>query len=229
MFSEDASIHVDHVISTLPSRKLDQLVKDVPHLSYNPSVNVAVVNFAYENGVNLKYNGFGFLTPHPDSPCYPLPVPGTLGVVFDSNAMKGQDNNAAVTKLTVMMGGHMWDQMFRGAKPDEVDPVHVGQLARDTLRAYLGITQEPTFSMVNSLSECIPQYLVGHEARLGELHQCLQQKYPHLLSVTGASYLGVSVPDCVKHSRLLAQELLDKGALGSRESFVTGLNKITQQ
>lgn len=214
---------MDHVISTIPSRKLDTLLS-LPNLSYNPSVNVAVVNFAFEN-LDLEYNGFGFLTPHPDSP-YKLPVPGTLGVVFDSNAMKGQDANTNLTKLTVMMGGHTWDQTFNNAKPDQVDPNQVAQRARKALSVYLGINQEPKFSMVNSLSECIPQYVVGHEARLGELHHSIQQKYPHYLSVTGASYLGVSVPDCVKHSRLLAQDLLNKGALGTKENVVTGLNKV---
>lgn len=200
------------------------LQKPLPNLSYNPSVNVAVINFAYDN-ISLKYDGFGFLTPHPDSP-YKLPVPGTLGVVFDSNAMHGQEKNDNLVKLTVMMGGHMWDNAFGGLRVDQVDPELVHQKARDALRVYLGIEETPKYSMVNILPECIPQYLVGHEARLGELHQHMKQEYGHLLSVSGASYLGVSVPDCVKNSRLLVQGLVDTGALGSRENVVTGLNRV---
>lgn len=193
-------------------------------MSHNPSVNVAVINFAYDN-ISLKYNGFGFLTPHPDSP-YKLPVPGTLGVVFDSNAMHGQEKNDKLVKLTVMMGGHMWDNAFGGLSVDQVDPELIHQKASDALRVYLGIEETPKYSMVNILPECIPQYVVGHEARLGELHQHMKQEYGHLFSVTGASYLGVSVPDCVKNSRLLVQGLVGIGALGSRESVITGLNRV---
>lgn len=218
-------MNVDHVISTLPSKNLDTILqKRLPNLSFNPSVNVAVVNFAYDN-IALKYNGFGFLTPHPDS-SYKLPVSGTLGVVFDSNAMHGQEKDDKLTKLTVMMGGHMWDKTFGGASVDQVDPQLVHDYARKALQVYLGIKEEPKYSMVNVLPECIPQYLVGHEARLGELHQQMKQDYGHLLSVSGASYLGVSVPDCVKNSRLLVESLLDYGSLGSREIIVTGLNKV---
>lgn len=184
-------------------------------------MNVAVVNFAYDD-VKLKYNGFGFLTPHPDS-AYKLPIPGTLGVVFDSNAMRGQEKDNNITKLTVMMGGHMWDQAFGGASVNQVDPKEVADSAREALKVYLGIKETPKYNMVHILPQCIPQYVVGHESRLGELNQSMVREYGHLLSVTGASYLGVSVPDCVKNSRLLVENLLDKGALGSREDVVTGL------
>ncbi|CAO3628376.1 unnamed protein product [Mucor fragilis] len=231
IYSDEASVTVDHVISTIPSRKLDPLLTKhnaLVHLSANPSANVAVVNFAFEKEhADLKYNGFGFLTPHPDS-AYQLPVPGTLGVVFDSNAMHGQENeqNSALVKMTVMMGGHMWNSTFDNAQPSQVDPAIALEKASKALSVYLGIQQQPKFSMASVLQECIPQYIVGHEARLGELHQDIKQKYSHLLSVTGASYLGVSVPDCVKNSRLLVNDLLEKGALGSRKDIVTGLNKI---
>lgn len=202
VFSEDASIVVDHVISAIPSRNLDPLVS-LPHLTHNPAAHVTVANFAYTH-LELAYKGFGFLTPHPDAG--PSLVGDTLGVVFDSNAMKGQDK---FTKLTVMMRGNQ-----------------TGETAQKALEVSLGITQPPDYTLVNSLKDCIPQYLVGHESRLVEMHHALQKSYPHLLSVAGASYLGVSVPDCVKHSRLLVQELLDTGALGTRSHVVTGLNKL---
>ncbi|KAI7885441.1 protoporphyrinogen oxidase [Mucor mucedo] len=227
IYADDTSVQVDHVISTIPSKKLNILLqKSLPNLSHNPSVDVAVINFAYDN-ISLKYNGFGFLTPHPDSH-YKIPVPGTLGVVFDSNAMHGQEKNDKLVKLTVMMGGHMWNSAFDGLRVDQVDPEFVHQRASEALRVYLGIEEIPKYSMVNILPECIPQYVVGHEARLGELHQHMKQEYGHLLSVTGASYLGVSVPDCVKNSKLLVQDLLDTGALGLRENVVTGLNRVIQ-
>ncbi|KAI8888940.1 Protoporphyrinogen oxidase [Backusella circina FSU 941] len=226
LYDDHTSVHVNHIISTIPSRALEKLVVDnpLPHLSANPAVNVMVANFAYEQSL-LKYDGFGFLVPHPDSH-YKVPVPGTLGVVFDSNALRGQDTREDITKLTVMMGGHMWESTFGKVNPNQVDPMEAQELAKKVVQTYLGIDHDSAASKVSLLQECIPQYTVGHEERLKELHTAISQKYNHLLSVSGASYLGVSVPDCVKNSRLLVHDLLEKGVLGTREQVVTGLNKL---
>ncbi|KAI7855570.1 protoporphyrinogen oxidase [Circinella umbellata] len=219
-------IHTDHTISALPSNILDTITSStlsLPHLSYNPLVDVAVVNLAYSPDVKLKYDGFGFLTPHPDSK-YPIPVPGTLGVVFDSNAMRGQDTNDDRLKATVMIGGHQWFNAFK-VPIDQLDPEDAYRYALKSMSTFLGIDAQPEYSMVNLQAKCIPQYLVGHQQRLGELDQVLERDYGHTLSVTGASYWSVSVPDCIKNSRELVEELVVSGALGSKDKIVTGLGR----
>lgn len=228
MTTSRREIYANHVISALPSHELSRIIPSdsLPHLNYNSSVDVAVVNLAYPTGVGIPYNGFGFLTPHPDSH-YKTPVPGVLGVVFDSNAMKGQDGDTERLKVTVMMGGHAWSHAF-GVPIDQLDPNDAYLYARKAMRAYLGIDVEPEYSMVSLQAKCIPQYLVGHERRLGEIHAAMKKQYGHLLSVTGASYWGVSVPDCVKNSRELVEELLVAGCLGSRGKVVTGLNRLEE-
>ncbi|KAF7728740.1 hypothetical protein EC973_005578 [Apophysomyces ossiformis] len=221
-----SEIHAEHVICTLPAKALDKLT-DLPHLAHNPSVDVAVVNLTYDpNEVKLKYDGFGFLTPHPDSSCK-LPVPGTLGVVFDSNAMPGQDKEPLV-KLTAMIGGHMWSHAFGQVPIEQLDPNDALNYAKKAVKAYLGVDVPSQHAMVNLQAKCIPQYLVGHEQRLSALSAAMKARCGHLLSVTGASYLGVSVPDCIKNSRALVEELLVSGALGSREKIVTGLGRAEQ-
>ncbi|KAI9490913.1 protoporphyrinogen oxidase [Zychaea mexicana] len=219
-------IYADHTISALPSAALNTVTTSspLPHLTYNPAVDVAVVNLAYAPDVNLTYDGFGFLTPHPDSR-YPVPVPGTLGVVFDSNAMRGQDAEGDDrVKATVMIGGHQWKNAFK-APIEQLDPQEAYQYALKSMKTYLGIDAEPEYSMVNLQAKCIPQYLVGHQQRLGELHQALKMDYGHALSVTGASYWSVSVPDCIKNSRELVEELIVSGALGSKDKIITGLGR----
>ncbi|KAI9268046.1 protoporphyrinogen oxidase [Phascolomyces articulosus] len=219
-------IHADHTISALPSNALDTITassSSLPHLTYNPFVDVAVVNLAYSPDIQLKYDGFGFLTPHPDSK-YPVPVPGTLGVVFDSNAMRGQDIKEDHVKATVMIGGHQWYSAFK-VPIDQLDPEEAYRYALKSMSTYLGMDAQPEYSMVNLQAKCIPQYLVGHQQRLGELHQVLKRDYGHTLSVTGASYWSVSVPDCIKNSRELVEELVVSGALGSKDKIVTGLGR----
>ncbi|OBZ83106.1 Protoporphyrinogen oxidase [Choanephora cucurbitarum] len=224
-------LFVDHMISTLPSFTLDSLISSnrLPHLNHNPSVDVAVVNLAYPSDVKLAYDGFGFLTPHRDTP-YPIPLPGTLGVIFDSNALSDQekDYQPETTKLTAMIGGSDWEDAFGKTPIDQLDPDVAHDYACRIMRTFLNIDAKPTHAMVHLQKQCIPQYLVGHESRMRELHHALEKQYGQVLSVTGASYLGVSVPDCIKYSRMLVEELLVSGALGTRDKAVTGLGKTVQ-
>ncbi|KAG1137152.1 hypothetical protein G6F37_011444 [Rhizopus arrhizus] len=224
------TVHADHIISTLPSPVLERLVQHqpvLPHLSYNPSADVAVVNLAYSpDEMKLQYDGFGFLTPHRDTP-YGNPLPGTLGVVFDSNALPIESERAI--KLTAMIGGSDWKDAFGNVPIDELEPKVALDHARKAVGTFLDIHAEPRYSMVNLQKQCIPQYLVGHQDRMLSLHHAIKKNYGHALSVSGASYLGVSVPDCIKNSRMLVEELLVSGALGSRQKVVTGLGKLEEQ
>ncbi|KAI8073495.1 protoporphyrinogen oxidase [Gilbertella persicaria] len=223
-------LYADHVIATLPSFDLQKLIssRPLPHLDHNPAADVAVVNLAYQPNVKLGYDGFGFLTPHRDTP-YPVPVPGTLGVIFDSNALSDQerDYQPNVHKFTAMIGGSDWKDAFR-VPIDQLDPHIAYDTARNIMSEFLNIKDTPTHAMVHLQKQCIPQYLVGHESRMRELHHALASQYGSLMSVAGASYLGVSVPDCIKHSRMLVEELLVAGALGTRNKVVTGLGKTVQ-
>ncbi|KAI9483970.1 MAG: protoporphyrinogen oxidase [Benjaminiella poitrasii] len=223
-------IYADHIISTIPSVNLDSLLpQKLPHLKHNPLADVAVVNFAYApDEVKLGYDGFGFLTPHRDTK-HRVPLPGTLGVIFDSNAMPGQETaQPDSVKLTAMIGGSDWKDAFGKATIDELDPDVAYKYAAEAMSVFLNINSKPTHAMVNLQKQCIPQYLVQHEARMRDLHHALKEKYGHLMSVTGASYLNVSVPGCIMNSRLLVEELLVSGALGSREKIVTGLGKTVE-
>lgn len=218
-------LYADHVISTLPSFTLDTLLREpLPHLAHNPASDVAVVNFSYDGDVKLGYDGFGFLTPHRDTK---MPVPGTLGVIFDSNVLAGQETHRNI-KTTAMIGGCDWKDAFGQVPIDALDPQDAYAYARRVMSTYLDIHEEPTHAMVHLQKQCIPQYVVGHESRMRELHHALKEKYGHHLSLNGASYLGVSVPDCIKNSRMLVEELLVSGALGSKEKIVTGLGKTVE-
>ncbi|RUS24449.1 protoporphyrinogen oxidase [Jimgerdemannia flammicorona] len=233
--TEKGAIHASHVISALPAPTLHKLLsasnQPLPHLNHNPYVDVAVVNLAYDNPKLVPYDGFGFLTPlttddHP--PANKTTPPGTLGVVFDSNAMPGQEPAGQYTKLTVMLGGHQWDEAFDGTPIGAVVPDEVLWRAMDVVKATLGVESPPLYALTNLHANCIPQYRVGHHTRLRELHAALQSPvYKHRLSVVGNSYLGVSVPDCIKNARALVEELVAAGGLSEEKArCVTGLNRV---
>jgi oxygen-dependent protoporphyrinogen oxidase len=73
------------------------------------------------------------------------------------------------------------------------------------LKDIMGITAEPDFIRIFRHKKAIPQYIVGHAARLAEINKQLQQ-HPGLL-LTGNAFKGVSLNDCVVNAMRTAQSL----------------------
>jgi oxygen-dependent protoporphyrinogen oxidase len=70
-------------------------------------------------------------------------------------------------------------------------------LARDELRAILGIAAEPLFARVYHWQDANPQYDVGHLERVA----ALEALCPQGLYLAGSAYGGVGIPDCVRQGR----------------------------
>jgi oxygen-dependent protoporphyrinogen oxidase len=121
------------------------------------------------------------------------------------------------TKLTVMLGGHWWDGWPEF--PDEKEGL---AMARSVIKRHLNITQEPEAWMVNVQKDCIPQYTVGHEARLKAAHQNLLREYKGHLRVAGNWMQGVGVNDCLRSAYEVVKSLRDR-----REG--TGLENVGTQ
>jgi len=68
-------------------------------------------------------------------------------------------------------------------------------LAYEQLHDLLGLHGEPVLSRVQRWPQALPQYLVGHLDRLGNLEAALSD-YPGLL-LAGAAYRGIGLPDCI--------------------------------
>lgn len=175
----------DHLISSVPSHRLGQMVKHQhPKLSEElqmiKSVDVAVINLYYEHDL-LEWEGFGLLVP----PMEKLPI---LGIIFDSSCF----NLTGKTVLTVMCGGKWFNELF-GKNPSEQQLLDV---ALENVKKILGIDEKPDHAKVNILRECIPQYVVGHHDRVERIRKYIEEnKLP--LSLCGASYDGVGVNDVI--------------------------------
>lgn len=163
------------------------------------AVTVAVVNLYYDNPNTLPVNGFGYLIPR-GIPINQNPELA-LGVIFGSATSKGQDT-ASGTKLTVMFGGHYWDNWT----PEDLAPDGPGMVAkaRSLLERHLGITETPTKTKVEYQRNAIPQYTVGHEERLREISRAVRRDFGNRLTLAGNWYGGVSVPDCIQQGYFAA-------------------------
>ncbi|XP_032833122.1 protoporphyrinogen oxidase [Petromyzon marinus] len=200
------TITVDHIISTLPAKALSPLLPaDLSvlreDLSRIRSVTVAVVNLEYPGSV-LPVQGFGHLLPSSESG----PV---LGVVYDSMLFP-QHNRRDVesTRLTVMLGGAWYEEAYGGlgAGEGEMESL-LADAAEGAVRTQLGVDVRPTRTSVSLNQDCIPQYEVGHWKIMERIAlEVGSRRLP--LSLTGASFNGVSINDCVYNAGSAVATLL---------------------
>ena len=208
-----------HVISTIASDKLAGIVSSegnvvLSSLCMTKSVTVMVVNLYFSDPEILPVHGFGYLIPR--SVPFEQNPERALGVVFDSDATIGQDENLG-TKITVMLGGHWWDGWT--AYPDEEEGA---SMAKAILSRHLGISKKPDAIRVSLQRDCIPQYPVGHQRNMECANDALSQMFRGRLRVAGNSYTGVGLNDCVRAARDVVQEMGGSKRKTGLESFVGG-------
>jgi oxygen-dependent protoporphyrinogen oxidase len=94
---------------------------------------------------------------------------------------------------------------FGGAGDDavlnETDETLVA-MAREELRAILGLTAEPLFTSASRWPRSMAQYTVGHSARWKEI-QARAAGIPGLY-LAGNGYTGIGIPDCIRMGRMAA-------------------------
>jgi oxygen-dependent protoporphyrinogen oxidase len=193
-----------HVISCIPLPKLDTLLnttQSVPHLKFNPSSTVTVVNLVFPCAPSdLHPTGFGYLLPRPLNG-YEDPDTDIIGVVFDSCSLSEQDTrgSAPITKLTVMCGG----PYENGSSYFPVETL-LARLFQQLGRARM----EPIHVRVQRQVDCIPLPLIGHLDRMAELKRILSEEPWHgRLHVSGAGVSGAGIADCVQAARTVALNL----------------------
>lgn len=158
-----------------------------------PYSSMTVICFGYERErIAHPLDGFGYLIPKKEG-C------STLGTLWDSSMFEQRAPEGKVL-LRSMMGGACFPDYIK-LSDDEV----VARVRRD-LRATMGIDAEPSFVRVFRHEQAIPQYTVGHGKRLDALADLLK-KHPGLI-LTGNSYRGIGLNDCVAAAQRASDEAL---------------------
>ena len=209
-----------HVISTIAGDKLASIAKNDSagdlwsSLGQTHAVTVMVVNLFFSNSNAIPVHGFGYLLPR-SIPLDQNPE-RALGVIFDSDATIGQDNVPG-TKVTVMLGGHWWDEYK--TYPDEDEGA---AMAKAILKRHLGIDDEPRAIRVSLQRDCIPQYAVGHDDRMAAASKVLEG-WKGTLRVAGNSYTGIGLNDCVRAAKDVAEGLVQGKQKTGLDHFVGGI------
>jgi len=158
-----------------------------------PYSSMTVVCFGYDRErVGHPLDGFGYLIPKKEG-C------STLGTLWDSSMFENRAPDGKVL-LRSMMGGACFPE-YINLSDDEV----VARVRTD-LKRVMGIAAAPQFVRVFRHPQAIPQYTVGHGKRLLALDDLLKA-HPGLI-LTGNSYRGIGLNDCVAAAERAADEAL---------------------
>jgi oxygen-dependent protoporphyrinogen oxidase len=101
--------------------------------------------------------------------------------------------------LRAFVGGALQPQLF-----DDNDPI-MEKNVRDELTSLLGVTAPPLFSRIWRHPNSMPQYHLGHEARVRRVEDSLSKFAT--LALAGSAYHGVGISDCVRTGEEAAEKL----------------------
>ncbi len=152
---------------------------------------VTVVHFGFKK-LEPRPEGFGFLVPAEEKR-------RVLGVLFISSFFQHRAPEGS-TLMTVMMGG------ARDEAIAALSEAEAAKLARDELSQLIGLQAEPDVVEVVRWRRGIPQYEVGHLARMKRIDEAMAT-VPGI-TLSGNAYRGVGVNDCVREAERLVPELV---------------------
>lgn len=170
------------------------MLAEIPY----PALSVCCFGYRKQQ-VGQVLDGFGFLIPSKEQRAI-------LGTIIDSNVFPGRAPEGSVL-LRSMVGGARTPEL--ALLPDE----ELISRVRSDLQDIVGLKAEPDFIRIFRWKRAIPQYLVGHAARLGSIEEKLQ-RHPGLV-LTGNAFKGVSLNDCVVNAAKTAEQLFPQTQGGS--------------
>jgi len=153
---------------------------------------VGVVSLGYrKKDVANALAGFGFLVPRSSG----LNI---LGTVWNSSLFPGRAPDGEAL-LTSFVGGATNPGILQKTAEELATIVH------REITPILGIRKEPVFSHVTVWPRAIPQYNLGHLARLAEIEK-LRLSFPGLYLV-GSFLNGPAIGTCVEQALKVADEI----------------------
>lgn len=202
--AEGGGFDADAVIVATESHAASRLTRYV-----DPALSMLLAEIPYSSAATISMGWARAEVPHPLD-AFGFVVPRTegralLAATFSSVKYPGRAPDGAVL-LRCFVGG-----MLNAAALDEDDAALVAR-AREELKAALGITAPPRITRVWRWPVSMPQYRVGHLARVETIERRLAGA-PGLL-LAGGAYRGVGIADCVRSGEAAAASVFMGAAKG---------------
>jgi len=194
------SIDADAVICSAPAYAASRIVatlapmaaKMLGEIGY---ASAATVNMTFrESDFDGPPRAFGFVVPA-------IERRRIIAGSFSSFKFEGRAPAGAIL-ARAFVGGEMSREMMSLSDDDMIAAV------RDEFRALLGVSVAPGFTEVRRWPDSMPQYEVGHLARVAEIERGVAE-IP-AFAIAGAAYRGVGIPDCVRSGEDAADAIFAK-------------------
>jgi oxygen-dependent protoporphyrinogen oxidase len=190
-------VHHDIVVLATPPEQTAPFVAGIDgelarRLSEIKSSTIAVIGLGFRGeDIANPLDGFGYLIPRREGV-------RSLGVLWSSSIFPNRAP-AGHKLLQIMIGGA---HDLRAIDADDDALVDTAMKDADPV---LGFRGKPLVRKVIRHKSGIPQYNLGHNARLGEIQQRMRG-IPGL-HLAGNGYFGISANDCIRHARELADSI----------------------
>jgi len=159
------------------------------------------IGYASTATVSLAYRRAEFARP-PESFGFVVPIierRSIMACTFSSLKYPGRAPGEHVL-LRAFVGGALQPQLF------EADDLLMEKTVRGELASLLGITSQPLFARIWRHPRSMPQYRVGHQARVERIENSIR-KFP-TLALAGSAYHGVGISDCVRSGEEAAERIV---------------------
>jgi oxygen-dependent protoporphyrinogen oxidase len=191
-------ISADAVILATPAFQTGILLSSVARIAADELGQIAYASTAT---VSLAYRRADFPRP-PDSFGFVVPAVEQrklMACTFSSLKYPGRAPENDIL-LRAFVGGSLQPELF------DADDATMEKNVRGELASLLGVTAEPRFSRIRRHPNSMPQYHVGHQARIQRIENALS-KLP-ALALAGSAYHGVGISDCVRTGEAAAEKIV---------------------
>lgn len=191
-------LEAEAVVIATPAPAAARLLADVDAglaagLNAIPYASSASVSLAYRRGgIRHPLDGLGFVVPRVER----RPI---LAASFSSVKFPGRAP-ADRALLRIFLGGALVPAMVDREDDDLV------ATAGGEMEALLAASAPPVFSRVHRHRNAMPQYTVGHLARVTEIETRVAVHAG--LALAGAAYRGVGISDCIRSGEAAADLIL---------------------
>lgn len=164
---------------------------------------LSAIGYASAATVNLAFRTADFPQP-PAAFGFVVPVAERRRIIagsFSSLKFLGRAP-AGMILARVFMGGALQSEMMALTATEMISA------AREEFASLLGVTAEPALTCVRRWPESMPQYAVGHLARVAEIERMVET-IPGL-ALAGAYLRGVGIPDCIASGERAAETIFSQ-------------------
>ena len=194
----DAILIADAVVLATPAfqtaKMIRQLEPEVANtLEQIPYTSTATVSLAYPTeAVEGHIRGFGFVVPRKEQ--RPLLAGTWTSLKWPYRSQKGE------TLIRGYVGGRGRETILENDDTQLVDAI------RQELQSIVGISRSPNYTEVHRWDRGMPQYTVGHQARVAKIQELLRPR--PTLHISGAGLCGIGIPDCIREGNRVAGNLV---------------------